>query len=146
MTNKAKCILGLIKRSLACLDSNMLVCLYKSMVRPILEYANIIWGPYHLMELRKVEAIQCRATKLITSLCESDYNTRLAGLRLPSLNYRRQHGDYQIFNNLVDINVDELFTLSSATKGHKFKLYKHHSSCLSQRNFFSCCACTTCKY
>ena len=36
--NKANHILGLIKRSFACLDCNMLVRLYKSMVRPILEY------------------------------------------------------------------------------------------------------------
>ena len=82
-----------------------------------------------------------RATKLTTSLCESDYNTKLAELQLPSLNYWRHRGDmiclYQIFNNLVDINVDELFTLSSSTtRGHKFKLYKHHSSCLPRSNFF----------
>ena len=73
VTNKANRILGLIKRSFACLDSNMLVRLYKSMVRPALEYSNTTWGPYYLMDQRKVEAIQRRATKLITSLCESDY-------------------------------------------------------------------------
>jgi len=58
VTNKAKRILGLFKRSFACLDSDMLVRLYKSMVQPILEYANVIWGPYYLMDQRKVEAIQ----------------------------------------------------------------------------------------
>jgi len=67
VTNKANRILGLIKRSFACLDSDMLVRLYKSMVQPILEYANVIWGPYYLMDQRKVEAVQRRATKLITS-------------------------------------------------------------------------------
>jgi len=87
VTNKANRILGLINKSFACLDSDMLVCLYKSMVRSILEYANVIWGPYYLMDQRKVEAIQRKATKLITSLCESDYSTRLTELQLPSLNY-----------------------------------------------------------
>ena len=104
VTNKVDHILGLIIRSFACLDSNLLVRLYKSMVQPILEYANTIWGPYYLIDQRKVKPIQRRATKLITSLCESDYNRRLAELQLPSLNYRRQRGDmiylYQIFNNL----------------------------------------------
>ena len=71
----------------------MLVRIYKSMVQPILEYANTIWGPYYLMDQKKVEAIQHRATKLITSLCESDYNTRIAELQLPSLTYQRQRGD-----------------------------------------------------
>ena len=112
------------------------------------EYANIIWGPYYLIDQRKVEAIQCRATKLITSLCESDYDTRVVELRLLSLNYWCQCGImiylYQIFNNLVDVNVDKLFTLSSsATSAHEFKLYKHHSSCLPRRDFFSCCVLNT---
>jgi len=59
VTNKANHIL---KRIFACSDSAMLVRLYKSMVRPILEYTNIIWGPYYLMEKREVEAIQLRTT------------------------------------------------------------------------------------
>jgi len=85
LTIKGNRILGLIKRSFSCLNSSMLVCLYKSMVWPILEHANTLWallpnGP------RKVGVIQRRATKLITSLCESDNNTRLAEFQLPSLN------------------------------------------------------------
>jgi len=96
----------------------------------------------YIMDQRKLKAIQCRVTKLIPSLCESDYSTRLTELQLPSLNYLLQHGDmiylYQMLNNLVDINIGDLFTLSlSTTRGHEFKLYKHHSSYLPQRNFIS---------
>ena len=115
VTNKANCVLGLIKSSFAYLDSNMLVRLYKSVVRPILEYGNIIWGPHYLMDQKKVEAIQRRATKLVISLYDNDYGTRLTELRLPSLNYRCQRGDmiplYQIFNSLVDTNADDFFTV-----------------------------------
>ena len=87
------------------------------------------------MDQRKVETIQRRATKLITSLHDSDYGTRLAELRLPSLNYCHQHGDMiylcQIFNSLVDIDVNDLFTPSvGITRGHELKLYKYCSSCL----------------
>ena len=71
----------------------MLVCLYNSMVHPILKYGNIIRGPHYLMDQRKVETIQHRATKLITSIHDSNYGTRLTELRLPLLNYRRQLGD-----------------------------------------------------
>ena len=43
-------------------------------------------GPYYLIDQRKVaETIQHRATKLVTSLQEKDYGTRLMELRLPSL-------------------------------------------------------------
>ena len=53
-----------------------------------------------------------------------DYGSRLMELRLPS-HYRRQHGDiplYQIFNSLVDIDANEVFTQSSRiTRGHELK-------------------------
>ena len=142
VTNKANRVLGLIKSSFAYLDSNMLVRLYKSMVRPILEYGNIIWGPHYLMDQKKVETIQRRATKLVISLHNNDYGIRLTELRLPSLNYRRQRGDmillYQIFNSLVDINADNFFTRSSGiTRGHELKIYKYRSSCLLRSNYFS---------
>ena len=142
VTNKANRVLGLIKSSFAYLDSNMLVRLYKSVVRPILEYGNIIWGPHYLMDQKKVETIQCRATKLVISLHDNDCGTRLTELRFLSLNYRCQHGDmillYQIFNSLVDINADDFFTRSSGiTRGHELKIYKCRSSCLLGSNFFS---------
>ena len=83
------------------------------MVRPIPEYGDVIWGPHYLQDQKKVETIQRRATKLINNLHDSDYGTRLTELRLPSLNYRHQCGDmillYQIFNNLVIINVNDFF-------------------------------------
>ena len=111
VTNKANHILWLINRSFFYLDSDMLVRLYRPMVRPILEYGNVIWGPHYLLDQKKVVTIQQRATKLINNLHDSEYGTRLTELRLPSLNYCRQRGDmillYQIFNNLVDINVND---------------------------------------
>ena len=71
VTNKANRVFGLIKRGFTYLHStSMFVCLYKSMVRPMLEYGNIIWGPYYLIDQRKVETIQHRVTKLITRLHE----------------------------------------------------------------------------
>ena len=128
-------MLGLIKSGFtySYLDSDMLIHLYKPMARPVLEYGNIIWGPHYVMDERKAETIQCRATKLITSLHDSDYSTGLIELRLPSLNYCRQHGDmillYQIFNSLVDIDANDFFTRSlGITRGHELKVYKCCSS------------------
>ena len=103
---------------------------------------HILFKNYLLIDQKKVETIQRRATKLVMSLHDNDYGTRLTELRLPSLNYRRQRGDmiflYQIFNSLVDINADDFFTRSSGvTRGHELKIYKCRSSCLLRSNFFS---------
>ena len=45
VASKANQVLGLIKKSFANLNRYTLPLLYKSLVRPHLEYANSVWGP-----------------------------------------------------------------------------------------------------
>ena len=48
VANKANCKLGLIRSSFIYLDLDTLTTLYKSLVRPHLEYCNTIWSPMYL--------------------------------------------------------------------------------------------------
>ena len=75
----------LIKKSFEYLDSNMLTQLFSTLVRPILEYNNIIWGPHYIVDQRKVEKVQRRATHLFPHLHDKSYAERLTLLSLPSL-------------------------------------------------------------
>ena len=43
---KAQQMLGLIKHTFSCLDETTIPWLYKALVRPHLEYGNVIWSPY----------------------------------------------------------------------------------------------------
>ena len=43
---KANKKLAMIRRTFVYLDKKMLVQLYTSLVRPILEYGNVIWSPH----------------------------------------------------------------------------------------------------
>ena len=43
--SKANQMTGIIKRSFKYMDKDMFIKLYKSIVRPHLEYANVIWHP-----------------------------------------------------------------------------------------------------
>ena len=45
IVNKGFSILGIIKKSFENLDEHTVQILYKTLVRTILEYGNIIWGP-----------------------------------------------------------------------------------------------------
>ena len=85
----------------------MLLQLYKSLVRPILEYGNIVWGPQFILDQQSVERIQ-RATKLASEIKDLQYVDRLNHLNLPSLRYRRRRGDlintYRIFHNMLDMD------------------------------------------
>ena len=89
---KANRILAIISKSFANLDLLMFPILYKVLVRPILEYGNVVWGPFFVTDQIAIEKVQRRATKLVTSIRELPYNERLSTLKLPSLYYRRRRG------------------------------------------------------
>ena len=88
--SKANKMLGMINRTCTneC-DQKTLIILYKSLVRPQLEYASQVWSPYTKEKITALERVQRRATKLIlkTDLC---YPERLVKLKLLPLEYRRE--------------------------------------------------------
>ena len=87
--NKAYSILGIIRRNFTFLDKDSFIVLYKSMVRSHLEYANCIWSPYTVQDIKTLEKVQMRATKLIKRIKHLSYMERLKYLNLPTLHYRR---------------------------------------------------------
>ena len=54
------------------------------MVRLILDYGNVIWGPHYVLDQCKFEDVQRRATKRVPSLRDESYIDRLTSLNLPS--------------------------------------------------------------
>ena len=65
---KANRILGLIRHSFAHIDSKTLPLHYKTLVRPQLEYCNQVWGPFNAADMKLVERVQRRATRLVPEL------------------------------------------------------------------------------
>ena len=62
--NLANCNLGIIFRTFTYLDQE--VCpLFKSLVRPHLEYCTPVWSPYYTKNKIILENVQRRATKLV---------------------------------------------------------------------------------
>jgi len=85
---KANRVLGTIKHTFASRDANTIRLLYVNLVHPILDYASTVWNPTLMKNIRKLEAVQRRATKLITSFHNLTYSDRPQKLNLPSLLYR----------------------------------------------------------
>ena len=142
-TKKANQIVGVIKRSYESRDPKTITMLYKAMVRPHLEYGNAIWGPFYQADIKAVEAVQHRVTKLIPQLKDKPYEERLRSLELPSLVYRRRRGDmitmYKLMNGFVRIDHSNLFTPPKTlyTRGHNHRVFKTHATKNARKNSFS---------
>ena len=48
-------ILGLISKSFECKNPEAIVRLYTILVRPIIEYNNVLWGPTNILDNQRVE-------------------------------------------------------------------------------------------
>ena len=140
ITNKANKVLGCIKRSFTYLDNEMLVTLYKSLVRPIVEYGSPVWSPHMIKDITEVEKIQRQATKLVPDIKDLPYTQRLLSLGLPTLLYRRDRRDLiEVFCTLQSPN-QTLFNVSESTRlrGHSKKIVKEEHYRRNVRlNFFS---------
>ena len=100
---KGNQMLALLKRSFMCIDSSTLPLLYKALVRPHLEYGNLIWGPFNRTDEKLIERVQRRASKLVKDIRHLTYQERLRILNLPSLYHRRRRGDMIAISHLPDI-------------------------------------------
>ena len=131
--NKANRNVGLIFRTFTFMDKDMFLSIYKSVVRPHLEYASSVWSPMFKKDKILIENVQRRATRLVKCLKHLSYEDRLKTLGLPSLEYRRERSDmihvYKIMHGKGKVDKDKFFTVNrySATRGHSLKLFKKRS-------------------
>lgn len=107
----------MIKRTFTNLDRHLFLILYKSLVRPIIDYGIVVWYPSTKKHIQTIENIQRRATKLVNSLKNLPYEERLRQLNLPTLLYRRERYDqiqvFKIINNFDNISAEKFFQFTT---------------------------------
>ena len=135
--------LGIMFKTFTYMDQEMFLNLYKSMVRPHLEYGSQIWSPVYKKDKIIIENVQRRGTRLVKSLQHLPYEKRLETLGLPTLEYRRERADmvqvYKIISGIDKLDTDALLTFSSQgrTRGHSLKLFKRRARLNLRKNSFS---------
>src|SRR6218665_2514807 len=127
---RANRILGLIKRTIVSREQDVVLRLYKSLVRPHLEYCVQAWSQYLRQDIDTLEQVQRRATKMIRGLGKFTYEERLMRCGLTNLEKRRTRGDlieaYKIMTGKEAISAHPFLevSLESRTRRHGYKLYK----------------------
>ena len=134
--------LGLIFKSFTYISREMFLDLYKSLVRPHLEYCTPVWSPMFKKDSIVLENVQRRATRLVNSLSGLTYENRLRALGIPTLEYRRLRADvvevYKILNQIDRIDPKKFFTWSNLpTRGNSLKIFKRRSRLKVRASVFS---------
>jgi len=65
--NKSHRTLGLLKRNLSMCPQDVKLQAYKGLIRPVLEYASAAWDPHQIYLQEKLESVQKRSARFITS-------------------------------------------------------------------------------
>ena len=129
VVNTANRIIGMIKRSFSYLSKEITIQLYKSLVRPHLEYCVQVWRPHLRKDIDNIEKVQRRITKMVFGLEKLSYEEKLKKLNLTTLETRRLRGDliemFKIIKGFDNINYNIFFQLSDTRlRGHSLKLFK----------------------
>ena len=117
--------------------------MYRTYIRPHLEYCTPTWSPYLTKDNDALEQVQHRATKLVKNLSTLPYEDRLISLQLQSVYHRRQCGDlietFKILHNFTNVNLGTVFTFNTGqpTRGHPFKLTKSRCNLELRKHFFT---------
>ena len=86
-------MVGLVKHTFSYMDKDMFMTVYKTLIRPLLEYSPQIWNPHYAKDITALEKVQRRATKMVPELSDMSYDERLKVLKLYLLKDRRLRGD-----------------------------------------------------
>ena len=126
---KGNQILGLINRTITCKKKEIILRLYKSLVRPHLEYCIQAWRPHLVKDIEILEKVQKRATRMIKECAGKTYEERLQIVGLTTLECRRLRADlievFKILKGFEGIEEKLFFKRHiSNTRGHSMKLYK----------------------
>ena len=149
VVNKANKVLGVIKRVLVSNSVNEFSLLYKSLVRPILEYAAPVWCPFVVKDIVSLEKVQRRASRLALGQKrgEMDYEERCSILKWSPLKNRGLYFSliecYKCIFSLTNLEFQDFFQLASkrTRSNHNYKLKFQASSCNCYKFSFFCQNC-----
>jgi hypothetical protein len=109
VTKKANSTLAVLRRNLHhCPRPTKSLC-YLTLIRPLTDYSAVIWDPHRVENIRKLEMIQRRASRMVYADYQttSSVSTMLSQLQWTTMQERRAQAKacmmYRVVNQLIDI-------------------------------------------
>jgi len=123
--NKANSARAFLQRNLRNCSPSVKSLAYNTYVKPIVEYASVVWSPYTKADITRIEMVQRRAARFVYNdfSSYSSVTSMLNKLNWESLEQRRTKAIitmfYKIINNLISINFTEyIHLITSCTRSH----------------------------
>ena len=146
VTKKANNINAFLRRNISTCPSTIKVQCYTTLVRPIVEYAAIIWDPVTQRNIYELEMVQRRAARFVTGNYRTTCSVTkmLQDLQWPTLQDRRRKAKvtmlYRTVHHLVAIPSHTYLVPRGAslpTRGHDIRFLLPYSRIQShQQSFF----------
>jgi len=136
----------MVRRNFRHLDIDDFRLIYKTYIRPHLEFCIQARSPHFVKDIEVLEIVQKAGTNLVglPQLRKCSYPTRLEKIGITSLKDRRLRGDmievYKLLTGKEQIDYKQFFRLADnhyGVRGHNKKLSKDRSRLDTRKFFFS---------
>ena len=138
---KARRMLGLLGRALPAKSPEVVLPMYRSLVRPHLEYCTPAWSPQLMKDQQVLEQVQRIATRMVRGARRLPYQERCAALGLQTTYDRRRRADLVTVYRVVEglDQVDGLFTVRNdpRLRGNGRTMTKPVATVRSRAQFFA---------
>lgn len=134
---KANRMTRLIRKAVVSREKDVIMPLYKALVRPVMEYAVAVWSPQYIGCKKKMEGVQRRCLKII---CLNGEQDEIAN---STLEERRETIDlvntFKILNGTMGLDGKEFFQMSNSNmlRGNSMKIYKQNNRTNIRAHFLS---------
>ncbi|KAK3098073.1 hypothetical protein FSP39_015909 [Pinctada imbricata] len=146
IAKKANNITAFLRRNISTCPSKIKEQCYRTMVRPVMEYACVVWDPITQKDTNKIEMVQRRAARFVYGdyRTTSSVTSMLRSLQWDTLQHRRQDLKvtmlYRVINGLVAIPSEPYLiprSASTTTRGHNLRFMVPYSRVqFHQQSFF----------
>ena len=110
-------MMGLLKNAFVSRDKRIWKRLYTTYIRPHLEFAIQAWCPYEKRDIKALESVQRRVTRIPACLKGKDYPYRCKLMGIEPLSERRTRGDliemFKLYKGLESVRWASEFKKSN---------------------------------